>query len=117
MIKNSKRNLVILGAVLCAVVYGTFLVTSSTTVPVREKNAVEKSAVYLRSLKRRLYVLVEKKQFPEAEIVFRRLRKLKTERSILCLGSVVCYRNRRGALNHGLYHPGSRGSLLRNSVD
>ena len=60
MIKNSKRNLVILGAVLCAVVYGTFLVTSSTTVPVREKNAVEKSAVYLRSLKRRLYVLVEK---------------------------------------------------------
>lgn len=93
--KKSKRNFVILGALLCGVVYGTFLVASSTTVPVREKSTPEKSALYLRSLERRLYVLVEKKQFPEAEIVFRRLRKLKTERSILCLGSVVCYRNRK----------------------
>ena len=63
--KKSKRNFVILGALLCGVVYGTFLVASSTTVPVREKSTPEKSALYLRSLERRLYVLVEKKQFPE----------------------------------------------------
>ena len=113
MIKNSKRNLVILGAVLCAVVYGTFLVTSSTTVPVREKNAVEKSAVYLRSLKRRLYVLVEKKQFVEAGIVFRRLWKLDPERNILCLGSVVCYHNRKFNEAENLL----RTLLLRNPGD
>ena len=111
--KSSKRNLLILGVTLCTIVYGTFLVTASTTVPVREKGSSEKSVRYLRTLERRLYELVEKKQFPEAEIVFRRLWKLKTDRNILCLGSVVCFRN--GKLNEA--ENLLRNFLMRNPGD
>ena len=102
---NSKRNFLILGAALCVIVCGTVWVTSSTTVPVREKEGTEKSAAYLRSQELRLRELIDKKQFAEAEIVFRRLRKLSSRRSILQLGSVVCFRN--GKLNEA-------ENLLRN---
>ena len=92
--KKSKRNLIFLAVILGAVFYGTSLVITSTAVPVRQGGEEELSGKYLRSLKVRIYELVEKKQFAEAEIIFRRIRKLEPgNKMILRLGSLIFYRN------------------------
>ena len=96
--KNSSRNLLVLALLLCVVFCGTFFVVSVTSAPRRPADKVEDSKVYLRSLQMRLVELVQNREFAEAEIVFRRLRKLNTRsRVVLRLGSVIFYHN--GKLN------------------
>lgn len=112
--KRSKRTLLILGAFLGVIFYSTFLVVSSTSVPVREYDKSDTPKAYLRTLQLRLYELVTQKKFTEAEIVFKRIRKLNPDnRSILRLGSVVCYRN--GKLNEA--ENLLKNLLLRNPED
>lgn len=104
--KIFRRNLLILTLLLVAVCGGTLLVISNTAVPMRNSETSEKKGDYLRALKLRLIELVGKKEFAEAEIVFRRLRKIEPEnRFLLRLGSVVYFRN--GKLNEA-------ENLLRN---
>lgn len=104
--KNTKRNLAVLITALGVIFYGTFLVVSSTAVPLREKAPVKKPDAYALLLQRRLLELIEKKEFAEAEIVFRRLRKIKpVERNILRWGALIFYHN--GKLNEA-------ENLLRN---
>ena len=96
--KTSQRNLLILLSLLCAVFCGTLLVLSLVSVPRRPAETAEDSRAYLRSLQMRLVELVQKKEFSEAEIVFRRIRKRSSKvRVIQRLGSVVFFHN--GKLN------------------
>ena len=112
--KKSKKNLVILAAVLGVVFYGTSLVITSTAVPVRQGGEEELSGNYLSSLKIQIYELVESKRFSEAEIIFRRIRKLDPgNRRIQRLGSLICYRN--GKINEA--ENLLRSLLLRNPGD
>ena len=92
--KSFQRNLLLLSLMLGAVCCGTLLVVSNTAVPVRHENTAENAGNYLRLLKLRLVELVQRGEFAEAEIVFRRIRKSDPHnRIVLRLGSVVYYRN------------------------
>lgn len=112
--KNARRNLTILALVLGGVCYGTFLVVGSTAVPVLQEESGAVPGEYLIALQERLYELVEKEAFAEAEIVFSRVRKLNPDnRNILRLGSVIRFRN--GKLNEA--ENLSRNLLLSNPGD
>ena len=92
--KNSRRNLFILLALLCLILYGTSLVVGATVVPARKGVSQEQANLYRRNQQQQLLTLVKEKRFAEAEIVFRRVLKLDPgNRYIRRLGSVVLYHN------------------------
>ena len=104
--KSSKRNFLILLAIPGAIFYGTSLVVSSTAVPLQENAGALQAKNYLRSLQLQLLKAVQEKRFGEAEMFFRRIRKLdKAPPMVQRLGSVALYHN--GKLNEA-------ETLLRN---
>lgn len=92
--KSSKRNLLILLAVLGAIFYTTSLVMSSTVIPHQSGAGDLHKGKYVRQLQMQLLKLVSEKRFSEAEIIYRRLIKLdKNNRRVHRLGSVALFHN------------------------
>lgn len=113
--KSSSRNVLILFALPALVFYATSLVVSFTEIPVREDVAQRQEKRYLRSLKIQLLKAVQEKRFAEAEMFFRRIKKMDKNVSpmVLRLGSCALYYN--GKLNDA--ETLLRNLLLRNPGD
>ncbi|MBE6385681.1 MAG: hypothetical protein E7048_08460 [Lentisphaerae bacterium] len=113
--KSSKRNFFILLALPAVIFYVTSLVVGFTEVPVRESAPQGQERGYLRSLKMQLLKAVQEKRFAEAEMFFRRIKKLdkNTSSMVQRLGSCALFYN--GKLNEA--ETLLRNLLLRNPGD